>query len=282
MPLLDIINEYLNLWFRRIRHFFLPELVYSPQGWVTKSAGWYDESVAKTQRARWPSIVRRLQGTGPLRTAFSSAPPEATENSLKAHDVIMTYAYALARAARKKDALSILDWGGGVGLYHLLANILFPDITIEYYSYDTPGLCAVGRELWPNDVFYDDARAALGRRYDLVVSSGALHYSQRWQETLQQLARAAMGYLFISRLLVVRGGSSFVFIQKYSRTKVYGYNMEVPGWVMNRDELLACARRAGMTLVREFMDPNRVYIRNIPAGKVEERGFLFARRDYEV
>jgi putative methyltransferase (TIGR04325 family) len=254
------------------------EWVYSPQGWVNgdkSDGGWYDRSIAETQRARWLRIVRSLQGTGPLSTAYTSVPPESTKNELKAHNVIMSYAYVLSLATENRRSLSVLDWGGGVGLYHLLSIVLFPKVNVEYHCYDTPSLCKLGREFWPNDVFYGDSAAALSRKYDLVVSSSSLQYFEKWQEVLGELAKAALGYLYIARLRIVQNADSFVAIQRCYRNKIYGYNTELVSWFINKAELLDCAKQAGMKLVREFVDGERWFVGNAPERHAESRGFLF-------
>lgn len=264
---------------KKIRQFFMPEFVCSPQGWVhkPKSAGWNDKSIAKAQKARWESIVNSLQGSGPLTTAYTYISPELTKNDLAAQNTIMSYAYILALTARKRDTISLLDWGGGVGLYRLLSKILFPEMNIEYYCYDTPMLCSLGRELLSDGIFFEDAEAALSRRYDLVLSSSSLHYCERWQEVFAQLAKAAIRYLYIARLPVVQNVGSFVEVQKCYQNKIYGYNTEFTSWVIDRRELLKIARQSGMNIIREFLYGETRFIHKAPENP-EVRGFLFGSK----
>jgi putative methyltransferase (TIGR04325 family) len=182
----------------------------------------------------------------------------------------MAFAYVLALAARGKSRLSMLDWGGGIGHYYLLARALVPDVVLEYCCKDVPLLAGHGRTLFPDQRFCSDD-SCLARRYDLVFASASLHYSEDWRSALASLGKAADGYLYITRLPVVTQAPSFVFIQ---RPYAYGYGTEYLGWCLNRGEFLAEAGRAGLALVREFA------IGECPpiAGATEQcryRGYLF-------
>jgi putative methyltransferase (TIGR04325 family) len=95
---------------------------------------------------------------------------------------MISYGYVLALAARKKDKLTILDWGGGVGHYYLYSKALLPEVGIEYHCYDVPNLCRLGRKLLPEIHLHDDERDLFGRQYDVVVSSSSLHYFENWRE----------------------------------------------------------------------------------------------------
>jgi putative methyltransferase (TIGR04325 family) len=219
--------------------------------------------------------VSSLQGAVPLTTAYTCVPPESTKNNLKAQNVIMSLAYVLSLVTKNKDSFSLLDWGGGIGLFHLLSNVLFPGVKVDYHCYDTPNLCKLGREIWPNDVFYEDSTAALGRKYDLVISSSSLQYFENWRETLRKLGKSTIRYLYVARLPVVQNVDSYVAIQRCYRNKIYGYNTELTAWFINRSELLGCAKQNGMKLVREFLDGDRWFVGGAPESHAESRGFLF-------
>lgn len=81
----------------------LPEWEYLPAGWATKDArikGWDIQSILDIRKANLPYFRALAQSTGPLANTYVS------------HNTYMTYAYVLALAARKKDHISLLDWGG--------------------------------------------------------------------------------------------------------------------------------------------------------------------------
>jgi len=252
-----------------IRYLFA-ELRYAPQGWrIIK--GWDDQNVADAQERHWPTLVRNLQGSGPLGVAHF--PWHTTREDRADHNVMMSYGYVLALAARKKDSLSILDWGGGVGHYYLYSKVLLPEVLFQYHCYDVPTLCRVGRTLLPHIHLSDKEGDFLGRQFDLVLSSSSLHYFADWRAEVRKLATMTHELLYISRLQVVTHAGSFVVSHKIYHD---GYG-EFLSWCINQQELLSCAEECGLDLVREFV----YYSKSIIRGALEQgdcRGFLFRRQ----
>jgi putative methyltransferase (TIGR04325 family) len=264
------VAEYLSPFILNVVKYVFSEMEYVPQGWNAVK-GWNDQSVADAQEQHWPTLVRNLQGPGPL--GVSHLPWHITRDDRADHNIIMSYGYVLALAARKKDVLSILDWGGGVGHYYLYSKALLPEVGIEYHCYDVPNLCRLGRKLLPEIHSHDDERDLLGRQYDVVVSSSSLHYFEDWRDQVRKLAAATRGFLYVSRLQVVNCVPSFVVVHKVLRA---GYT-EFLSWSINRQEFLSCAEECGLELVREFVFTEQWTIRGAPE-KAECRGFLFRQQ----
>ena len=231
--------------------------------------GWSDESIVSTQSAKWAEFVRRVGGTGPLGVAHEAQRPG--DHDYAAHNTIMAFAYVLARAARTRARLSVLDWGGGLGHYYVLSRALMPDLELEYHCKDLPAMCAKGRELLPGVRFHESARSVAGRSYDLVLASSSLHYSEDWRDTVHRLAQMTGSYLYVTRTPVVWRAESFVVVQ---RPRDVGYRTEYPGWFLNRQELLQGVEAHGMELVREFLIDERPFVPNAPE-QGEYRGFLW-------
>lgn len=252
-----------------------PEWEYVPEGWTRADPavkGWDVDAIVESYRRKWPSFVRALEDAGPL--GISHEVPEGVDVPTEdrgAHNMLVSYAYVLALAAREKDRIALLDWGGGSGHYYLISRAVLPDVEIEYHCKDVPKLVAYGRELFPEATFYDDDTWQ-ERRYDLVLASASLQYSEDWSGTLARLARATEGYLYVTRLPVALRSASFVVVQ---RPYAYGYETEYLGWVINRDELLGAAASSGLELVREFLMVDLLSARGAPEDPIEHRGFLF-------
>jgi putative methyltransferase (TIGR04325 family) len=253
-----------------------PEWEYIPEGWSRvdedeRIAGWDVTDVARAHRTNWSSFIAAVDGSGPL-GVYHEVPAGAPvgREDPEAQNMVLSFGYALALAAHHKDRISVLDWGGSVGHYYVLARALLPDVEIDYHCKEVPALCREGRALLPEVRFYEDDPPTLP--YDLVMASGSLQYSRDWAATLGFLARTTSGYLYVSRLPIAREAPPFVVVQ---RAYAYGYGTEYAGWVLNRDELLAAARSAGVELMREFVSAAWFAVPGAPEETIAHRGFLF-------
>jgi putative methyltransferase (TIGR04325 family) len=228
--------------------------------------------VLEAYKARLPVFRHAVEGSGPIAVPTSIA-ARSTGPSVLEQNSILIYAYALALAARQTNRVSILDWGGGLGFFHPLSRALLPaEVEIEYHCQEVSLLCDYGRTAVPGARFYDDD-SCFGRRYDLVLASSSLQYSEDWSEVLGQLAAATAGYLLITRVPVVRAARSFVVLQ---RAYSYGHDTEYLGWVLNQGELVDVAAGSDVELVREFLIGYRGRVYGAPE-EVQSRGFLFRR-----
>lgn len=240
----------------------IPEWEYVIEGWSKQDAlikGWNVETILDVRKAQWSSIIESIQNTKPLANDYGQ------------HNTKMAYGYVLTKTARTKDRISLLDWGGGLGEYCLIAKSLLPDVEIDYHCKEVPVLCEAGRELLPEGTFYDNDEDCFQKSYDLVVASSSLQYSEDWQKVAKQLANATDSFLYITRLPIVHKAESFVVMQ---RAYKYGYGTEYLGWFLNRQELLNYMSNLGMELIREFLIAERFPVSGAPETG-EGRGFLF-------
>jgi putative methyltransferase (TIGR04325 family) len=256
------------------------EWEYVPEGWRPddpRGLGWDHPSVVETQLRKWPDFVAAVRSTRPLGVYHEAAVIDSEHPS--AHNFILAFAYVLARAAAAAPArpdgtrrLSVLDWGGGLGHYAVIARAVLPEVALDYTVFERPGAAEAGRGLLPDVTFSSDAEACLSRRYDLVFASGSLQYAVDWQGLLRRFAQAAEGWVFLSRTPYVDGTAGFVVVQ---RPHSAGYTTDYLSRVFNRGELLAQAEAAGLALDREFlMIWERVEAVGAPA-PFEYRGYLF-------
>jgi putative methyltransferase (TIGR04325 family) len=252
-----------------------PHWEYVPEGFARPAKGWNVAAISDAYREKWPAYLAAIEGTNPL--GVNHEVPRGADigfEDLAAHNTLVSYAYVLALAARGRERISLLDWGGGIGHYLPLSRAILPGVEIDYHCKDVPVLAAHGRELFPAATFYDDD-ACLQRTYDLVLASSSVHYAADWRATLTGLAGATAGLLYVTRVPVARHAASFVVLQ---RAHDYGYDTEYLGWVLNRDELMAVAERAGVTLMREFLLADHIAADAAPESPVGHRGFLFAAK----
>lgn len=257
----------------------LPEWEFVPEGWLRARGqhpavhGWQADQVARAYSEKWSAFLEAVEGPGPLGIDHEVPLGSSIEREEPlAQNVVLAWAYALARAADGVRALSVLDWGGALGHYHVLARKLFPELELDYHCRELPAVCEAGRRLQPAVTFHDDD-ACLTRTFDLVLASNSLQYEEDWQARLRALAEASGDWLLVTRVPLVRSHASFVALQ---RAYQYGYGTEYVGWVLSRDDLLQKAQASGLTLDREF---SFLWPRTIEGAPepTADGGFLFRR-----
>lgn len=249
-----------------------PEWKVLPGGWKdVSSRGWSHPSIAEAQRQKWPRYLNSIRAPAPLAVSHESR--ELNSYDVSTHNILMSYAYVLARTAVGQRQISLLDWGCGAGHYYPLSKELLPDVDIEYHGYDFPDLVALGRELNPAAAFHSDREECLSRKYDLVLVSASFQYEINWRELLGKMAEATGRYLFITRLPLVLDSPGFVLQQQ---VRAYGYDTEYACWVFNQPEFLEQARQHGLILEREFLMFVELQVKDVTEN-VQHRGFLFRK-----
>ncbi len=217
-----------------------PPYEFVPGGWQGNLpfSGWNAESVLASYQAGWPDFVESVGGTQPQHLG-------ASYGLLAGHNVVACFSYALALVAQNKRALSILDWGGGIGHYYLRSRAALPHVALEYHCKDVPLLAGHGRTLFPEAVFSSD-ESCFDRRYDFVLASTSLHYSEDWRRVLTALADSAQDCLMLNRLPCHEEGPSYVYRQNALGSRFLS-------WSFNAGDLLRHAEAAGLSLFREFL-----------------------------
>jgi putative methyltransferase (TIGR04325 family) len=236
----------------------------------SKYRGWNSKDILNIYNRKWPVFTRFLQNTGPL--GIDHEDLELSCENLWAHNIIMSYAYVLALSIGRNKTVSILDWGGGIGHYYLIAKTLYPNISFSYTVVDNPEMICSGRKILPKIHFF--LNQSLGKTsYDLVFASGSLYYVKNWKEQFKKLVSVSNKYVFITRLQIIRNNPSFVFVQRPYNN---GYNTEYLGWCINKNEFLSYANSLGLKLVREFIVQDRPVVVGAPEQQ-EGKGFLFIK-----
>ncbi|MBY0431780.1 MAG: hypothetical protein K2Q10_11320 [Rhodospirillales bacterium] len=193
---------------------------------------------------------------------FRKRPPiVAAGNTLleQANSLIAVTAFNHVRGQREdKDAsLSILDWGGALGLTGEVLRRMVPGAQFDYTVKEVDELCRVGAELMPGITFTADHDKALAGRYDLVIASAALHYNRDWQSLVTGLANAARHGLLIARQPTVRDIPSYV-----ARQNAYGTAFTC--WVLNERQLVETFHRCGLKVACRFLSGDGAQIKDAP------------------
>jgi putative methyltransferase (TIGR04325 family) len=250
----------------------LPEFEYVPEGWRRTTTGWDGGAVAEAYLAKWPEWVEALEGAGPLGVYHEArAGLPLGRDDMAAHNMLVTFAYVLARAAHGSQRVSVLDWGGGLGHYAVLARAVLPEVELDWHCREVPSVARAGA-VANSDVTFHTDDACLDASYDLVLASSSLQYEPDWTGLLRRLAGATVGFLLVTRVPIAVQASSFVVLQ---RADAYGYDTEYLGWVLSRSEVLVEAAGAGLELVRELLLDAWLSAVGAPEDPIGHRGFLF-------
>ena len=245
---------------------------FAPDGWRTQLPSGREldapHFVAR-ERRDWDFMMSQDLERGAL-VFFSRGPAAAHAQKIAEHGEWLAYAYALALAARGREALRVLDYGGGLGYFFPVGEAVLPDVRLEYHCKDLPGIVAEGRKVNPRVVWHSDD-ACLDESYDLVILAAVLPYIADWRALLRRAARAVRGYFFLMVVPTVERAPGYVAIQRvHGAAALYG--------VMNRGEVLATIEGEGLTLVREFLLDEHPAIPGAPE-QPQQRGWLFRRAE---
>jgi putative methyltransferase (TIGR04325 family) len=252
---------------------FAPEWEAVPETDWMASNGWLHSSIVATQVEKWPDFQASVSAPHSLGVAHE-AKPNAPAN-ISSHNIIMTFGYVLGRviSACPETPVHVLDWGGGLGHYAVLAKVLFPETPISYTIMDLPPLIEAGRACVPDAHFMADINDALKTPYDLVYASSSLQYVRDVYGLLARIADTGSRWIMVCRMPFVDESEDFVVVQ---RPKKYGYDTEYTGWFLNRDKFVKFMQLRGYQLDREFLNDERPQVANAPE-QCSYRGFLFKR-----
>ncbi len=141
--------------------------------------------------------------------------------------------------------LSIIDFGGGFGVFSRIAQWAAPGVSIEYHVVDVPAVAEMGQALRPDISFHGDLSDAPDQA-DIVMASGALQCCEDWRSVLSNLAGRARRSLYLSRLPMVQDIPSFVLVQRMP------HGGTSHGWAWNAGELQAEIKKLGLSRAADF------------------------------
>jgi putative methyltransferase (TIGR04325 family) len=240
--------------------------------WIVTD-GWLHPSIVDTQVAKWENFSGSIARPKPLGMAHEALPGAPV--NVSSHNIMMTFGYVLGRAVATASnrPVRVLDWGGGIGHYALLARQLFPETPIDYTICELQPLVEAGRKLVADAAFTSDGAASLTASYDLVYASSSLQYVRDVYDLLAKIAKSGSRWIMICRMPFVDQADDFVVVQRPQR---YGYDTEYTGWFLNRNKFVRFMQRCGYELDREFLNDERPTVTGAPE-QCSYRGFLFER-----
>jgi putative methyltransferase (TIGR04325 family) len=253
---------------------FSPRLRYAPKKWETKlpqekKDGWDDRSLVEYKIQKWNDIQKICNSTLPLGFSYENDNFNDLRN-VSFHNIHITFGYVVAMASRMKNNLKVLDWGGGLGHYCLIANALLPEVELEYHCVEVPNMAKLASEVNKKVTWFSD-NSYLSNKYDLVMVNASLQYVREWKQFMFDIASITNGYFFLTRIPVVERSEEFLAIQKEGAATMLHIQF-------NEKELLDNVASAGFTLLREFVVGDKPFVKSAPE-QCELRGWLFKKNN---
>jgi putative methyltransferase (TIGR04325 family) len=250
------------------------EWEYIPEGWSYKKKavqGWNVQSIVELQVQKWQQFKQVVKSPNHLGINHEAATYD--EPDVNSHNLLMAFSYACAVAVRNGQ-IKLLDWGGGLGHYGVVAQEMLPNVQLEYHCFDLPLFREAINTHFKEATFINGVNSIGDNKYDLVNISSSLWYDPEWKQTLFHLAAATEGYLYITRMIFIEKEDTYVAIQ---RPSAMGYKTEYLFWVFNQHELIQYVCSLGFELLREFYLSGAPKIYRAPENGVF-KGFLFIKR----
>jgi putative methyltransferase (TIGR04325 family) len=221
-------------------------------------SGWTDDLVSQVRVVHALRFRAQVRETGELAGGA---------------DRLAWFADVLQRAADASGRVSVLDWGGGYGLYAAAARRLFPGLILDWHVVEVSTVHDYGRAMFPDVVYYDGDASALARRYDVVIAVAALHYAADWRATVADLAAAATKFLVLTDLPVAAGADA-VTLTEHPMADIP--ELLCLGAILDEAALGAALGAAGLGLERDLM-PWRGPPIALGAIQLSYRSLLFSR-----
>jgi putative methyltransferase (TIGR04325 family) len=242
---------------------------------------WKGEDILHTYSRRWPGFEQVLSTSMPPIFAsetetlsFDPTTEVSSDAHLLRHNTILGLVFAVARAARQRPKISMLDWGGGVGHQYGLVHSLLPALELDCTCFDLPVSVKFGSERFPEVHFTSDFKC-LEQKYDLVVANNSLQYFEHWQRMLEQLAGAATDFCFLTMVPLLIDGPTQLMTQRWINPD--GSRYSEAEWFFSRSELLRAFPSDAWTLQRELICGMSPMVHG-KGMRAEYRGFLFERK----
>ena len=233
---------------------------------IPEVEGWNHINVISEESKKFDQFKKNCHPPNPL--GFSHEAQSLTDaRNVSFHNIHLTFGYVIGLASQKKDTISVLDYGGGLGHYYFLAKTLYPDLTIHYVCKEMPNLKSYGEKIAQEIEWFDDD-SCLNKKYDIVLVNGSLQYLPEWKHSLSKIIGSVGTYFFLTRVPVVDGKGFYAIQQTYGTRMIHQQ--------FNQQELFELIENNSLRVIREFIIGDKPYITKAPE-QCELKGWLFMK-----
>ncbi len=122
-----------------------------------------------------------------------------------------------------KESISVLDFGGGTGNLHPIAQIIFPNKTFKWVVVETPELCSQAKKLISDEELefvtsISEATQNLSGQIDVAILGSSLQYTREPLVTLKELLELNPDFIWITKTPLT---DSNYPIQTFQRSRLW-------------------------------------------------------------
>jgi putative methyltransferase (TIGR04325 family) len=181
----------------------------------------------------------------------------------------------LSAAMRSQNRLSVLDFGGSLGIWYFHSRDYLRDVLeVAWSIVELPDFVAAGiRHLQSDELrFYETAEECVRYRTpNIILLCGVLQFLAHPWETLKNLLQIGLPYVFIDRTGMVDSDRDRLMIQHVPE---WIYRADLPVWFLSETKLLSCLKDAGYICLYDFLAG---YQYTLPGAKVSWKGFIYRK-----
>lgn len=116
-----------------------------------------------------------------------------------------------------QKSINVLDFGGGAGHHHAIAQYLFPEVNFQWKIIETASLAKeasdkikINNLSFTHELVLDDRSNS---PVDLIHSNSAIQYTEDPQEIIKLLKKIDFKYMYLTRIPLAIRGDSFEYMQ---------------------------------------------------------------------
>jgi len=152
----------------------------------------------------------------------------------------------IASLAQKKQAISVLDFGGGMGSSYIdcIHSLSALNIELEYHIVDLSSTVELGKKIFPSSYnvhFYSDIPSNI-QTIDVVYLGSSLQYVSEYQSTIHLLMRLDPKYVLITDNFMGKA-PTFATAQVNMKDRRMAY------WIFQLDEIIKLITQHNFTLI---------------------------------
>lgn len=127
---------------------------------------------------------------------------ESNNLDLESYRVLTATGFAISQSIQSQQAINVIDFGGGAGRHFFIADKIFPLKIEKYLIIETPEMVKSCSILNNEKITFESSiNQSVPTEWDLLFSSGALHYTQNPIQSLRDLLSLRPKFVYFTKTL---------------------------------------------------------------------------------